>query len=107
MRILGQSKIVVQTKATGMLARLAHDLEMVDGGDGDGDGGGGKWAAEVVVPVRSLKVVGALKGGRVDLGVLSDGEKGRSNGRFRGRCLKGRRWRGTRKGRRVERGRFC
>ena len=53
LRVLeGQSKVVVRTRATGMLARLAHDLEIVSTEvTGTATVEGGKWAAEVVVPL--------------------------------------------------------
>lgn len=59
-----------------MLARLAHDLEIAStevGGTATSDGA--SFTAELVVPVASLRVVGARKGDRLDTGVLSEGDR--------------------------------
>ena len=68
------SRLAVRTRATGMLARLAHDLEIsaaeVRGHarlDGDGEG----WTAELLVPVSGLAVAGVLHGDRLDPAGLS------------------------------------
>jgi len=66
------SKVVVRTRATGLLARFAHDLEIVaDDVAGSADVEGDVWSAEVSVPVSSLRVAGALHGDRLDASVLS------------------------------------
>ncbi len=64
--------IRVRTRATGLLARLAHDLELdATGASGwvseDGEG----WTSELVFPVAGLRVVGVLRGGKVDRSVLA------------------------------------
>ena len=64
------SKITVRTFAEGMLARLAHDLELswpVASAEADPATGSGS----VVVDAASLKVVGARKGDVLDEGALS------------------------------------
>ena len=70
------SKLAVRTRASGMLARLAHDLELVASDftghatlEGDG------FSAELVVPVASLSVVGTLHGERVDASALSPADR--------------------------------
>lgn len=59
-----------------MLARLAHDLEIVATSFSgtvtlEGDG----FSAELVVPVASLSVVGTLHGDRVDTSALSPSDR--------------------------------
>ncbi|MDI1448804.1 hypothetical protein [Polyangium sp. 6x1] len=66
------SKILVHTRASGMLARLAHDLELSAAtftGRATLEGEG--FSAELVVPVAALQVVGTLHGERVDTSALS------------------------------------
>lgn len=66
------SRVVVHTKATGLLARFAHDLEIEAPRfeatlDTDGD----RWSATMHFPVAALRVVGVLRNGGVDETVLS------------------------------------
>jgi hypothetical protein len=66
------SRIVVHTKATGLLARLAHDLELeASGFEGELDVDGEQYRAELRFPVAALRVVGVLRKGEVDRTVLS------------------------------------
>jgi hypothetical protein len=66
------STITVRTRAKGLLSKLAHDLELeVEGFEGDVEVDDDRVRGTLRVPVRSLRVVGALKGGRVDRDVLS------------------------------------
>ncbi|MBI4952929.1 MAG: hypothetical protein HY908_12920 [Myxococcales bacterium] len=70
------SKILLRTKATGLLARFAHDLEIearapqltVTVEDAS-------WSAELRVLVPDLRVLGVRRGGRVDTGVLSHDDR--------------------------------
>lgn len=66
------STVIVRTRATGVLARLAHDLEIRSTEvRGSATTEGDSWTAEASLPVASLRVIGARKGDRVDPGVLS------------------------------------
>jgi hypothetical protein len=70
------SRIAIRTRATGMLAKLAHDLEIVAssiGGKATLDGEG--FSAELVVPVAGLAVAGTLHGDRVDTAALSSSDR--------------------------------
>ena len=70
------STLRVRTRATGLLARLAHDLELVAremrGEASDQDGA---WTAELVVPVQALRVAGTLRGDRLDPDALSPADR--------------------------------
>lgn len=86
----GASKLVLRTRAVGLLARLAHDLEIVatdlrGHGGPDGDG----WTGELSVPVASLRVAGALKGEMVDPSVLSGSDRAEIERRVREEVLVG------------------
>lgn len=70
-----KSHLRIETRAKGMLARLAHDLSI--------EGRGPKGALEVEgdafsfaleIPVAALRVVGVRKNGRVETSVLSSGD---------------------------------
>ncbi len=71
------SSITVHTRAKGMLSRFAHDLELeasrydveLDVQEGE------RWNAELSFDVRGLRVVGVLKGNRVDRAVLSAADR--------------------------------
>lgn len=73
----GESRVVIHTFAEGLFAKLAHDLELVARVSGhatrsrDAEG-----TFELEVPVSSIEVVGARKGGVVDAGALSASDKG-------------------------------
>ena len=70
------AKITVRTRAEGLLARFAHDLELtgreVSGNvtvDGDA------WTANLSVPVAALRVSGVLHGAEVDRSALSASDR--------------------------------
>lgn len=70
------AKITLRTRAEGLLARFAHDLEIagteVSGKvtvDGDA------WTADLSVPVAALRVEGALHGAELDRSVLSASDR--------------------------------
>lgn len=64
--------ITLRTRAEGLLARLAHDLELSSAEvSGQVTLDGDAWTAELSVPVASLRVVGALHGDAVDTTALS------------------------------------
>ncbi|HHH11275.1 MAG TPA: hypothetical protein ENK23_04285, partial [Sorangium sp.] len=70
------SAITLRTRATGMLARLAHDLEISAGAfEAELQRDGDKWQATLTFPVDRLTVVGALRHGRVDRSILSDKDR--------------------------------
>jgi hypothetical protein len=73
----GASKLVLRTRAEGMLARLAHDLEIgateIAGAASSDDGDA--WTAELTIPVSSLRVAGALRGDRLDTSALSSKDR--------------------------------
>ncbi|NUP13508.1 MAG: hypothetical protein HOW73_46315 [Polyangiaceae bacterium] len=70
------SQVVVQTRAKGMLAKLAHDLS-IDARDASATLRieGEEAVVELRVPVAKLEVAGVLKGGDIDRGVLSRSDK--------------------------------
>lgn len=71
-----KSSFVVHTFAAGLLARLAHDLELQAGGvTGALEEEGGLVRVRVRAPVDGLRVVGAVKKGRVDPAVLSASDR--------------------------------
>ncbi|MDC0746215.1 hypothetical protein [Polyangium mundeleinium] len=70
------SKLLVHTRASGMLARLAHDLELAASAfSGRATLEGEGFSAELVVPVAALQVVGTLHGERVDTSALSTSDR--------------------------------
>jgi hypothetical protein len=70
------SRIRMQTRATGLLARFAHDLE-IEAPDLDADVSvqGDRWSATLRFPVARLRVVGVVRKGQVDETVLSANDK--------------------------------
>jgi hypothetical protein len=76
-----RSRVRLQTFAEGLLARLAHDLELACGdlsgtASRTGEGGGTSGKAHVTAPLRGITISGVLaKDGRVDERGLSAGEK--------------------------------
>ncbi|XXX80555.1 hypothetical protein WMF30_17490 [Sorangium sp. So ce134] len=84
------SRLTIRTRAAGMLARLAHDLEIAASDlrgrarlDGDA------WTAELEIPVADLRVAGVLRGDRVDPDALSDGDRRDIERRIRDEVLRG------------------
>jgi len=70
------STLRVRTRATGLLARLAHDLELVAREmRGEADDQDGAWTAELVVPVQALRVAGTLRGDRLDPDALAPADR--------------------------------
>ncbi len=67
-----RSTLILRTRAGGFFSALAHDLELTGAiTRGSATRDGDRWEGELVVPPSSIKVVGALKRGAVDKGVLS------------------------------------
>ncbi|WP_437817944.1 hypothetical protein [Sorangium sp. So ce1078] len=84
------SRLTIRTRAVGMLARLAHDLEITASElrgrarlDGDA------WTAELEVRVASLCVAGVLRGDRLDPDALSAGDRRDIERRLQGEVLRG------------------
>ncbi len=70
------SRLAVRTRAVGMLARLAHDLEIVATRfDAHAELDGDAWSGELSIPVDGLEVAGVLKAERVDSNVLSPSDR--------------------------------
>lgn len=70
------STVTIRTRAKGMLARLAHDLEIeATRFDADLDLDAEAWRATLRFDVRGLRVTGALKGDRVDRAVLKPADR--------------------------------
>jgi hypothetical protein len=70
-----KSHLRIETRAKGMLAKLAHDLSI----EGAGPKGaarieGDKLAFDLEIPVAALRVAGVRKGGRVETSVLSSSD---------------------------------
>lgn len=82
------SRLALRTRAKGMLARLAHDLEIVSTEvTGRVRAGEGAWSGELCVPVASLRVAGTLHGDRLDPGALSASDRQEIERRTRGDVL--------------------
>lgn len=84
------SKLVVRTRASGLLGRLAHDLEIAaeelsGGASVDGDA----WTAELTVPVPRLRVAGVLRGERLDTKTLLASDQAEIERRIRDDVLVG------------------
>ncbi|MBW2525148.1 MAG: hypothetical protein JRI23_13275 [Deltaproteobacteria bacterium] len=70
------SRIRIHTRATGLLARFAHDLEIeVPAPEGEVTVDGESWSATLRLSAARLRVVGVLRKGQVDEGVLSASDK--------------------------------
>lgn len=71
-----QSKISIRTRATGMLARLAHDLELsatdIRGTASRLDGG---FSGELTIPIAGIRVAGQLHGDRLDRDGISNSDR--------------------------------
>lgn len=69
---LAASSVRLHTRAEGVLARFAHDLELlVPPASGQVVREGARWTGELTFRVADARVVGVLRGERVDRGVLS------------------------------------
>lgn len=85
---LEASTIAVRTRAKGMLARLAHDLEIAATRfEGEVTTDGDAWTATLSVAVAGLNVAGVLKNGRVDRNTLSASDKSEIERRIRAEVL--------------------
>ncbi len=78
------SRVAVRTEATGLLARLAHDLEIAARKlEGTAEVDGERWSAELRFLVDGLRVVGVVRKGKVDESVLSTKDVGEIEDRIR------------------------
>lgn len=77
------SKLVIRTRATGMLARLAHDLELaattahgtIEVEALEGGVARGAWSGSVEIAVDAFRVAGTLHGDRLDASALSPSDR--------------------------------
>lgn len=85
------TSIALHTFAEGLFSRLAHDLEIAaEGVTGTATTSGeGLGRASIDVPVAALRVVGAVKKGKVDPGVLSTNDRADIEGKIRSEVLAG------------------
>jgi hypothetical protein len=84
------SRLAVRTRAVGMLARLAHDLEIVATRfDAHADLDDDAWSGELTIPVDALEVAGVLKHDRVETGVLSPSDRAEIVKRMRDDAFRG------------------
>lgn len=84
------SRLIIRTRAVGMLARLAHDLEITatrlrGRARPDGDA----WTAELEIEVAGLRVAGILRGDRLETDALSAGDRREIERRMREEVLRG------------------
>ncbi|HZO11904.1 MAG TPA: hypothetical protein VFB62_01555, partial [Polyangiaceae bacterium] len=78
------SAITLRTRAKGLLAKLAHDLELeARRFEGSVELDGSAWTARLAFPVRDLHVVGSLRGERVERNVLSSADRAEIERRIR------------------------
>jgi hypothetical protein len=85
-----RSRLAVRTRAVGMLARLAHDLEIVATRlDARAELDGDAFRGELTFPVDGLEIAGVLKGDRVDPNVLSTSDRAEILKRMRADAFRG------------------
>jgi hypothetical protein len=83
------SKLTIETRAVGMLAKLAHDLSIVASGlRVDAKPSGDAIALELRVPVERVRVDGVRKGATVDRGTLSASDRATIEGKIREEVLR-------------------
>ena len=76
--------ITVRTRAEGLLARLAHDLELTAREvSGKVTVDGEAWTADLSVPVAALRVEGALHHGELDRSALSASDRAQAEQKMR------------------------
>jgi len=89
---LRASSVILRTRATGLLARFAHDLEIsAEGFEGSVEADGDRWSTELLFPVRRLRVIGSLKkDGKVDFSAISSSDLAEIERKIRDEVLRGR-----------------
>ncbi len=86
----GGSRLTIETRAKGMLAKLAHDLSIeVREPNVTASIEGGRITVVARVRVASLSVVGVRKGGAVDRGVLSASDRADIERKIQGEVFRG------------------
>ncbi len=84
------SRVAIRTEATGLLARLAHDLELVaEGFTADLEVAGDSWSATLRFPIKGIRVEGVVRSGRVVRSVLSEKDCAEIIERIETKALKG------------------
>lgn len=84
------SKISVRTRAAGMLAKLAHDLELqVMQPQGRAERTDSGFSGELRIPVSSLRVTGQLHGDRLDSAGISASDRAEIEQKLRDEVLTG------------------
>jgi hypothetical protein len=84
------SRLRIWTRAEGALSRFAHDLEIATSSlRGEVVVDDDFWAADIVVPVVSLRVAGTLKGEAVQPDGLSAGDRAEVEHKIREQVLAG------------------
>ena len=87
---LHASAVTIRTRATGLLARFAHDLEITaEGFEGSVEIDGDRWSTDLLFPVRRLHVVGSLRDGRVDFSAISASDLSEIERKIRDEVLRG------------------
>jgi len=81
-----RSRLAIFTFAEGLFSALAHDLELAAN---DVTGEATESSAELHAPVRSIRVVGAVKRGKVDTSILSTGDRATIESQIRDNVLPG------------------
>jgi hypothetical protein len=89
---LQASSVTLRTRATGLLARFAHDLEIhAEGFEGSVEVDGDRWSTDLLFPVRRLRVIGSLKkDGKVDFSAISAADLDEIERKIRDEVLCGR-----------------
>lgn len=83
------SRLIVETRAKGMLAKLAHDLSLSAGDlSAKATLDAQKLSVELDVPIASLRVDGVKKGAHVDKSVLSSSDRAEIERKIREEVLK-------------------
>ncbi len=86
----GASHLALRTRSRGLLARLAHDLELRSTAvAGVASVDGEAWTAEITVPVDSLRVAGTLHGDDLDADGLGASDRGEVERKVREEVLGG------------------
>ncbi len=81
-----RTDVRIRTRAIGLLATLAHDLE-IECRDASGTADRDAGTARVEVPVASMRVAGVVRGSRVDANVLSPHDRNEIERKIRGDVL--------------------
>jgi hypothetical protein len=87
---LVRSRLLIHTKATGLLARFAHDLEIEARAlEIDARVDAERWSVELRAPIERMRVTGVRRGERVDERVLSRSDQEEIHRRLREQVFAG------------------